>query len=83
MERAVFYAVSSSHYINDISGHRSLLEGTQVVTTPFLALAPHVPRVVDIPYEAVALPCSDCTDCSDVSDQTDSTDVTDGGGIII
>ena len=48
------------------------------LTTPFLALAPQIPRVVDIAYEAVALSCgNDCTDCSDTSDQSDATDVTD------
>lgn len=47
------------------------------MSTPFLALAPFMPRVVDIAYEAVALPCVDVTDFSDVSDSTDQTDVTD------
>lgn len=50
------------------------------MSTPFLALAPFMPRVVDVGYEAMALPCVDCTDCSDATttDQTDSSDVTDG-----
>jgi len=43
--------------------------------TPFLALAPFVPRVVDVPYFANTLPCSDVTD---QTDQTDGpTDVSD------
>lgn len=41
------------------------------MSLPFLALAPFMPRVVDVPYEATTLPCVDCTDCSDVSDVTD------------
>jgi hypothetical protein len=44
---------------------------------PFLSLAPQIPRVVDIHYEANLLPCCSCTDCSDSSDVTDATDVTD------
>lgn len=46
--------------------------------TPFLSLAPQVPRVVDIPYAANALPCVDCTDC-DTTDVTDHTDIPDCG----
>lgn len=44
------------------------------MSTPFLALAPFVPRIVDIPYAAATLVCEDCTDCSDTSDVTDVTD---------
>jgi hypothetical protein len=52
--------------------------------TPFLALAPFDPRIVDIPYSAFALSCApDCTDCSDVSDSTDSSDVSDSDDLII
>ena len=46
------------------------------MTTPFKALAPFEPRVVDIPYSAMLLPCVDVTDLSDAT-TTDSTDVTD------
>lgn len=42
--------------------------------TPFLALAPFVPRVVDVPYFANTLPCSDVTDMTDTTDMTDVTD---------
>lgn len=48
------------------------------MTTPFKALQPFEPRVIDIPYAAFALSCApDCTDCSDSTDATDVTDVTD------
>lgn len=40
---------------------------------PFLALAPQEPRVIEVPYQAVTLPCVN------QEDVTDSTDVTDGG----
>jgi len=50
------------------------------MTTPFKALAPFEPRVVDIFYAASTGVCVDCTDCSDV---TDATDVTDMGEIEI
>lgn len=45
------------------------------MSLPFIALAPQIPRVVDIHYEANLLPCADCTDASDT---TDNSDVTDG-----
>lgn len=48
------------------------------MTVPFLALAPQIPRVVDIPYSAMLLPCIDVTDQTDSTDSTDSSDVTDG-----
>ncbi len=48
------------------------------MSTPFLALAPQIPRVVDIPYAAFAPPCADVTDLTDLTDTTDSSDVTDG-----
>lgn len=48
------------------------------MSTPFLALAPQFPRVVDLPYAAFTLSCApDCTDCSDASDVTDATDSDD------
>lgn len=54
------------------------------MTTPFLALAPQIPRVVDIPYAAFAPVCVDVTDVSDMSDQpTDVSDSTDSGGDIV
>ena len=53
------------------------------MSIPFLALAPNIPRVVDIAYSAMLLPCVDVTDLSDVSDQTDQSDFTDGGGDVI
>ena len=49
------------------------------MTTPFRALAPQIPRVVDIPYAAFSPLCVDVTDM-DLTDSTDSSDVTDGGG---
>lgn len=42
--------------------------------TPFLGLAPHEPRIFDVPYEANLGVCFDQTDVSD------ATDVTDQGG---
>jgi hypothetical protein len=45
------------------------------MSTPFLALAPFSPRIVDVPYAAFALSCA--PDVTDISDSTDSTDVTD------
>lgn len=53
------------------------------MTTPFLALAPNQPRVIDVGYIAAPGICSDVTDASDTTDQTDQTDVTDGGEVII
>ena len=47
-----------------------------LMSVPFQALDPSIPRDVDVPYAAMALVCSDCTDCSD-ADNTDSSDVTD------
>lgn len=47
------------------------------MSTPFLALAPQHPRIVDVPYVAPLLICVDVTDLTDL---TDLTDVTDGGG---
>jgi hypothetical protein len=49
------------------------------MSLPFLALAPFVPKIVDIPYEATTLPCVDVTDVSDVSDTTDG----EGGDVLI
>lgn len=50
------------------------------MSTPFLTLAPYVPRLVEVPYAATYLTCAnDCTDCSDATDTTDQTDVTDIG----
>lgn len=43
---------------------------------PFISLAPQIPRVVDIHYEANLGFCDSCTDCSDTS-ETDVTDLTD------
>lgn len=48
------------------------------MTVPFLALAPQIPRVVDIPYSAMLLPCVDTADVTDLTDTTDQSDVTDG-----
>lgn len=48
------------------------------MTTPFLALAPQTPRVVDIAYSAMLLPCVDAMDVTDSTDRTDQSDVTDG-----
>jgi hypothetical protein len=48
------------------------------MSTPFLTLAPHSPRIVDIPYAAFALSCA--PDVTDISDATDTSgDVTDMG----
>ncbi len=48
------------------------------MTTPFLSLSPQQPRVVDIGYSAMLLPCIDVTDLSgDTSDNTDNSDITD------
>lgn len=44
------------------------------MTTPFKALQPFEPRIVDIFYAAVTFPCVDCSDCSDTS-ETDVTDI--------
>jgi hypothetical protein len=49
------------------------------MTLPFLALAPFMPKVVDVFYEATTLPCLDVTDASDA---TDSSDVTDGDDLV-
>lgn len=49
------------------------------MSLPFLALAPFMPKVLDVPYEATTLPCVDVTDVSDVSDVTDS----EGGDVLI
>ncbi len=35
------------------------------MSTPFLALAPFTPRVVDIPYVPFLPTCLDCTDCTE------------------
>jgi hypothetical protein len=43
-----------------------------VMTTPFKALQPFEPRIVDLLYEATPMPCFDCTDCSDATDITDN-----------
>lgn len=48
------------------------------MTTPFKALQPFDPRVVDIGYAAFALSCA-----PDITDATDATDVTDDGDLII
>lgn len=50
------------------------------MTTPFRALAPFDPRIVDIPYSATLVPCVDCSDCSDATttDSTDNSDISDG-----
>jgi hypothetical protein len=48
------------------------------VTTPFLALAPNIPRVVDIAYSAMLLPCVD-QNVTDITDQTDSTETDQSG----
>jgi hypothetical protein len=53
------------------------------MTTPFLALAPFIPRVANIEYQAFAPACvSDVTDLTDVTDNTDHSDVTDDSPII-
>ncbi len=49
------------------------------MSIPFLALAPRIPLVYDVPYEAAPGVCQDCTDCSDASDSSDSSDISDGG----
>lgn len=53
------------------------------MTTPFIALAPFIPRVANIEYQAFAPVCvNDVTDFTDVTDNTDHSDVTDGDLII-
>jgi hypothetical protein len=43
--------------------------------TPFLALSPQQPRIIDLYYEANVGFCADVTDSTD---STDSSDVSDG-----
>jgi len=49
------------------------------LSTPFLALAPNVPRVVDINYSAMLLPCLN-NEVTDSTEQTDSTETDQSGG---
>lgn len=48
------------------------------MTTPFKSLAPQEPRIVDIYYAAMTLPCISALDVTDSTDSTDQSDVTDG-----
>ncbi len=48
--------------------------------TPFLALSPFQPRIIDIYYAAAVPTCVDTSDVSDFTDFTDQSDQTDGGG---
>lgn len=42
------------------------------MSQPFRALAPFLPRVIDVNYEAFLLPCDqDITDLTDTTDQSD------------
>lgn len=50
------------------------------MSTPFLALAPSIPRVVDVAYAAMTFPCVNAQDVSDETDVSDVSDETDGGG---
>lgn len=47
------------------------------MSTPFKALAPFIPRVVDILYSAFVLPCDNTDDFTDGDDQSDYWGPTD------
>jgi hypothetical protein len=76
MEFTVRCAALAGDFGRDSFGDGNLV-GACSMTTPFRALQPFEPRVVDIAYSAMLLPCVDNTDATDITDQ--SGDVTDDG----